>query len=97
MIPALRASFATALSQFDNALIRLRQESHLIGPWLGDETSGLVADHYARRAIDDSNSSTQSLLAYRAELGRICDALQKMEDHYRRTEGDNTALWGRKA
>ena len=47
--------------------------------------------------MDAPDSSYQSLQQYRAELTHIHDTLQQMEDHYRRTEGDNAALWGRKA
>ena len=36
-----------------------------------------------------------ALVAYEAELIKIRDNLQLLEDHYRRTEGDNAALWGR--
>lgn len=31
----------------------------------------------------------------RVMLLRIRDSLQLLEDHYRRTEGDNAALWGK--
>jgi uncharacterized protein YukE len=47
--------------------------------------------------MDGPGSSYQSLEQYRAELARIHDTLQQMEDHYRRTEGDNAATWGRRA
>jgi hypothetical protein len=47
--------------------------------------------------MDEPTSSYQSLVAYRNELTRVHETLQQMEDHYRRTEGDNAALWGRKA
>jgi hypothetical protein len=47
--------------------------------------------------MDASGSSYQALVAYRDELTRVHDTLQQMEDHYRRTEGDNAALWGREA
>ena len=33
--------------------------------------------------------------AYEVELTKVRDNLQVLEDHYRRTEGDNVALWGR--
>ncbi len=36
-----------------------------------------------------------ALVAYEAELLRVRDTLQLMEDEYRRTEGDNAELWGR--
>ena len=97
MIPAFRASLAGALDQLDGALVHLRQKAHLPAPWMGDEVSGEVAAHYMQRAVDGPESSYGSLVAYRDELTRVHDTLQQMEDDYRRTEGDNAALWGRKA
>ena len=97
MIPALRAAFSTARDQLNDALIGLRRDGSLSAPWLGDETSGEVAEHYRLRAMDAPDSSYQSLVAYRDELNRVHDTLLRMEDDYRRTEGDNAALWGRKA
>ena len=97
MIPAFRASLASALDQLDEALVHLRQKAHLPAPWMGDEVSSEVAAHYRARAVDGPESSYGSLVAYRDELNRIHDTLQQMEDDYRRTEGDNAARWGRKA
>ncbi len=97
MIPALRTSMASALDQLDEALVRLRQKAYLPGPWPGDEVSNEVASHYTTRAMDGPGSSYQSLLAYRDELARVHDTLQQMEDHYRRTEGDNAERWGLRA
>jgi hypothetical protein len=97
MIPALRASFSGAVNHINDTVSGLHRAGYLTGPWLGDETSQEIATYYTRRAMDAPDSSYQSLVAYRDELARIHDTLQEMEDHYRRTEGDNTALWGRKA
>jgi cytochrome c553 len=97
MIPALRNAFAEALKQLNETLVGLRREGNLSAPWLGDETSQEVAAHYSSRAMDGPQSSYESLVSYRDELGRVHDTLQQMEDDYRRTEGDNAALWGRKA
>ena len=97
MIPALRASFGAAADQIKEALVGLSRSGYLPSPWLGDEISNEVAVHYKERAMDGPASSYESLIAYRNELTRIHQTLQQMEDHYRRTEGDNAALWGRKA
>jgi hypothetical protein len=96
MIPALRASFGTALEQLNIALLKLRQDGSLPGPWLGDEVSDEVAAYYSHRAMEAPDSSYQSLQEYRSELGRIHDTLQRMEDNYRRTEGANAARWGQR-
>ena len=76
------------------AVFELNQRGYLPAPWMGDEVSGNVASHYVSTAMDGPLSSYQALLVYRDELVRIHDNLQQMEDHYRRTEGDNAALWG---
>ena len=83
MIPSLRASFGAALDELDAALGQLRRNGFLAQPWLGDETSTEVAAHYTRRAMEAPDSSYRSLQQYRAELGRVHDTLQRMEDQYR--------------
>jgi hypothetical protein len=88
MIPTLRASFAAALDQLDEALGRLRRSGMLAHPWLGDEASSEVAAHYTRRAMEAPDSSYRSLQQYRAELSRVHDTLQRMEDQYRSTDRD---------
>jgi hypothetical protein len=97
MIPTVRAEFETAVTQVNAALVGLNQSGYLPMPWLGDEVSMEVAEHYTSRALDGPDSSYQLLVAYRDELTRIHDTLQQMEDHYVQTEGNNAALWGRKA
>ena len=97
MIPTLRLEFRSALRHIDEALIELKRSGYLARPWLGDEVSAEVAAHYTRRAMDGPASSYQALVAYRDELTRVHDSLQRMEDHYRCTEGDAAALWGHKA
>ena len=88
MISDLRAAFSAAVDQIDRALIRLRQGGYLAGPWLGDEVSVQVAAHYNRRAMEEPSSSYYALLAYRDELNRTHDTLQRMEDEYRRADHD---------
>ncbi len=93
-IPALRDAFSSALDQIDAALGELRRSGSMSSPWLGDETSHVVAAHYNRRALTDPDSSYRSLEQYRNELLRIHDTLQQMEDAYRRGESDEAARWG---
>ena len=97
MIPAVRSAFSTAVDQVEAALLKLSREGYLPSPWLGDEVSSEVAAHYTNRALRDEDSSYHALQRYRAELARVHDTLQRMEDDYRRTEGDNAALWGLRA
>jgi hypothetical protein len=95
MIPGLRAAFAAAVDQVDVALLSLSRSGYRPGPWLGDEASSEVAAHYTRRAMEASDSSYQSLQQYRAELSRVHDTLQRMEDQYRSTERDTADRYRR--
>jgi hypothetical protein len=45
--------------------------------------------------MDSTDGPYAALVAYEAELLRVRDTLQQMEDEYRRAEGDNAELWGR--
>ena len=97
MIPAMRAAVGTAVDDVGKSIINLNRFGYLSEPWLGDETSQNVADHYTAAAMDGSGSSYQALVAYHATLRRVHDTLQQMETNYRLTEGENAALWGRMA
>ena len=83
MIPGLRAAFAHRnRSGSTSRSPKLSRNGYLPQPWLGDETSTEVAAHYTRRAMEAPDSSYRSLQQYRAELGRVHDTLQRMEDQY---------------
>lgn len=94
-IPFMRSTFDEVLVDLGEQLNRLQTEGYLGEPWLGDETSLDVRDHYNRRVMDSPDGPYAALVAYHKELIKIRDTLQRMEDEYRRTEGDNAALWGR--
>ncbi len=96
MIPALRAAFADALDQLAPQLRRFTQDAYIAEPWMGDPISQAIAmEHNARAVGGGADSAYECLLAYEAELVKVRDALAQMEAEYRRTEGDNAALWGR--
>jgi len=97
MAPFLRAQFRDAIDQVSTALTELQRGGYLATPWLGDESSNAVAAHYMRRAMEAPDSSYQSLLAYRDELARIHDTLQRMEDEYHRRDRDASTDLGRRA
>ena len=86
MIPALRAEFDGAIAQLGTALVDLRTRGYLTTAWLGDETSAEVVAHYTHRAFEEPDSSYAALVGYLAELTRIRDTLQRMEDHYLGTD-----------
>jgi hypothetical protein len=86
MVPSLRATFSAALDQLDDALGHLGNRGYLPTAWLGDETSAAVAAHYTSRAMEQPDSSYRALLEYEAELTRVRDTLQRMEDQYLHTD-----------
>jgi alkylhydroperoxidase family enzyme len=94
-IPAVRAAFDDALGELRQHLVRLGQEAYIREPWLGDPVSADVASSYNTRVMDAADGPYGAMVALEAELIKIRDSLQLMEDHYRRTEGENAALWGR--
>jgi hypothetical protein len=94
-IPAMRAAFEKALADLAHQLMFLRRDGVIPEPWLGDPVSASVVNYYNERVMFASDGPYAALRAYEAELLKVRDNLQVMEDHYRRTEGDNAALWGR--
>jgi hypothetical protein len=94
-IPAVRAAIDDALYELGPQLVRLQRDGYIPEPWLGDPVSAQVANHYNERVMNAPDGPYAALVAYEAELIKVRDTLQQLEDHYRRTEGDNAALWGR--
>ena len=94
-IPHLARAYDDAINMLSNHLARVRIEGYLGEPWLGDEISMEVRDFYNRRVMDSPEGPFAALKAYQAELTNIRDTLKRMEEEYRRTEGDNAELWGR--
>jgi hypothetical protein len=94
-IPAMRAALDDALAALRPLLVRLRVDGYISEPWLGDRVSADVAAHYNARVMDAPDGPYAALRAYESELVKVRDTLQLLEDHYRRTEGDNAARWGR--
>jgi hypothetical protein len=94
-LPAIRAAFDEAISEVARAVHRLRTEAFIPESWLGDKVSAAVRQHYNLRVMEADDGPYAAFRAYEAELIKIHDSLKAMEDHYSRTEGDNTALWGK--
>lgn len=86
VIPELREELQIAVEKLNAALAGLRRSGYLSSPWLGDEVSQQVAVHYTNRAMNEAGSSYHALAAYRDELRRVHDTLQRMEDEYRRAD-----------
>lgn len=97
-IPALRAAYDKAVLQIGRVLEQGRRGAYISEPWLGDPISLAVTRLYnGRFATGSGGSAVDRLAAYQDQLVRIRDALTEMEDRYRRTEGENSDLWGRLA
>lgn len=94
-LPAMKAAFAEALTTLRPHLARLREVGYLHEAWLGDEMSEYVRYHYNTYIMGEKESPYAALRAYEQRLQDVHDALDRMEQEYRRTEGDNAALWGR--
>lgn len=94
-LSTLRAAYDGALEDLRVELRRLQDVGHLQGPWLGDPVSRQTSEFYNSRVMDAQDGPFHALLAYEAELVRVREQLAAMEADYRRTEGDNVALWGR--
>jgi hypothetical protein len=90
--PLYGATVSAALDQLDDALGHLRRSGVLAHPWLGDEISSDVAAHDTRPAMEQPDSSYRALLEYEAELTRVRDTLQRVEDHDRRTDQTAASL-----
>ena len=95
-IPTIRAAFEDAVVKAGTLLSRLSREGYLGEPWLGDEVSREVRDFYNRHVMDSPTGPYAALVAYHAELVNIRDALLRTEQEYRRVEGENSELWGRR-
>jgi hypothetical protein len=96
-IPAVRAAIDESLVELGRFLARARQEGYIHDPWLGDPISAEIADFYNTQVMDPREGAHAAMIAYEQELTRVRDTLKQMEDHYRRTEGENAALWGRRS
>jgi hypothetical protein len=94
-IAAVRAAVQDGLAELTPRLFRLGTDGYIPEAWLGDPISASLQSHYNTTVMDSPDGPYAALRAYEAELIKIRDNLQLLEDNYRRTEGDNAALWGR--
>jgi hypothetical protein len=94
-IPAVRAAVDDALAELSSQLLRLRHQAIIPEPWLGDPTSASVLAHYQQRVVEAADGPLAAMRAYEAELVRIRDTLQVMEDQYLRADGEIAGGLGR--
>lgn len=96
-LPAVRAAVDDALAELATQLALLTRGAFIPEPWMGDPISEDARVFYNTTVMEAKDGPLAALFAYQAELIRVRDSVKAMEDHYRRTEGDNIALWGRQA
>jgi hypothetical protein len=96
-LPSVRTAFDEALNDIGIQLAQLTRAGFIPEAWMGDQVSEGARVHYNAAVMESKDGALSALLAYQTELTRIRNSLKATEDHYRRTEGDNVALWGRQA
>jgi Arc/MetJ family transcription regulator len=96
-IPAVHAALRESVRELDNELMLLARDGYIQEPWLGDPESARVVAFYNDRVMSAPDGPYNALVRYRDELIRARDHLAATEAEYRRTEGDNAELWGRRA
>lgn len=94
-IPETKAAFEEAVTELGQNLMRLQRDGFIPEPWLGDPISAKVVGYYHAQVMHAPDGPYAALVAYENELIKVRDNLQILEDHYRRTEGENADLWGR--
>jgi hypothetical protein len=88
MLPVVRAAFDDALAELRPQLIRVGQTGYVQATTTAHSPR---SDRLRTRTV----APYAALVAYEAELLKVRDNLQVLEGHYRRTEVENAALWGR--
>ena len=96
-IPALRDALDRTLAELGPHLWKMRESGYIHEAWLGDPVSEHVRVTYNAMVMDAPDGPFHSLLAYEQRLTSARDQLAAAEEHYRRTEGENSDLWGRLA
>jgi hypothetical protein len=94
-LPDLRAALDTVLAELRPVLQRMRYEGWIREPWRGDSESHRMWQSYNRKVMTAEDGPFKAMLAYEGQLVAVRDRLVEIEEAYRRTEGDNSDLWGR--
>lgn len=95
-IVGAKKAFQEALDGIHTQLERIRIAG--AEPWAGDPVSAETAAAFnSRTSGDEPAAAERVLVAYANQLANAIDSLQHAENAYRRTEGENSALWGQHA
>ncbi|MFC4858864.1 transcriptional regulator [Actinophytocola glycyrrhizae] len=93
-IPEALKAFTDA---YDRVSRKVRDLAALpIHKWAGDPVSGETAEQFAERTnAGGAESAYACLTGYQKQLKAAIDSLTSAQEDYLRTEGTNTALWGK--
>jgi hypothetical protein len=94
-LPELRTALDAVLAELSPLLQRLYYDGWIREPWMGDSESFLMWQSYNRKVMTAEDGPYKAMLAYEAQLSSARDRLAEIEEAYRRTEGENSDLWGR--
>jgi hypothetical protein len=93
-IPEALKAFRAAYESVNRKVQDLRGLQ--IKDWAGDPVSSETAVQFHERSNGGgSDSAVECLTGYQKQLKAAVDSLQAAHDSYVRTEGDNSALWGK--
>lgn len=88
---------------FEEALEKLQSQLETAGfdlearEWANDPVSKETAQKFNQDTFESGDrAALQALEGYRSQLKGVIDQLTQIENTYRKVEGDNTAVWGRK-
>ena len=94
-LPDIRTALDEVLAELGPLLQRMRQDAYIREPWMGDSERYRMWRSYNRKVMSAEDGPFMAMLAYEAQLSSARDRLAEIEDAYRRTEGENSDLWGR--
>lgn len=96
-IPTVREALDRTLNELHPHIQRMRDDAYILDPWLGDRASEEMRVAYNSQVMDAGDGPYQAMVTYTERLQQARDQLAAIEADYRRTEGENSALWGRRA
>jgi hypothetical protein len=94
-LPEIRAALDTVLADLRPLLQQMREDAWIPEPWMGDSESHYMWNSYNTKVMTAADGPYKAMLAYEEQLTAARERLAEIEDAYRRTEGENSDLWGR--
>jgi hypothetical protein len=91
-LTAVREAYDKALNELSDQLDYLRYAGLIQVPWLGDNVSNEVKDHYNKRVMASDVGTYQAMRRYETELKAIRDQFAQIEQSYPAVESANTKL-----